>query len=220
MRGTIWLLLFLAKRSDLFVRGKIRRFLLSGGWGWKDLIKWLVMEKILGRGYSFVKTFLRMRVIDVPNEVVISNFSVEPTASSDKFYFVDRDIKKETIFKNFSTPKTAKYKIVSFYSEGVPFIEVLIIALLRRWKLANLDEALSVANSCDLRAIGLGDSHSLIALGTIIRRSSAIFSFCCPIIAVRLVEKEITQNEKRVSLYLHDILNNCPTGQHILFRVS
>jgi hypothetical protein len=218
MRSTLWLIFFLIRhtRPTLGLRGLIS----PRSWNWKDLLKWLVMEKIVGRSYSFIKTVLKMRVIDVPGLVKIEDTSMDTITTPDKFHFVDKDLNKETIYKNFKTPKIARYKIVSFHSEGIPVIEMLIIAFFKRWKPANLDEALSVSSSCDLKALGLGESHNLLAFGTIIKRSSAIFSICCPMVVARLVEKEITGNEKRISLYLHDIFNNCPTGQHILFRAS
>ena len=217
MKEILWLILTLV-RSSKFSVGNISRLKDKDKWNWRDFLKWFILEQVLWRAVSHAKIILKMRVITVPSEVFIQEIPLTRFSESLGFDFVDKDFSKETILKNFRTPKVGKYKLVSFHG-GVGIFEVLVIALIYRWKLANLDELFSLDGRYDLKALGLGENYNIIAPGTIVKRVSALFSICSPVISFSMVEKD-GKKGKRLSLNLHDLLDPCPGGNHFLFRTK
>ena len=193
---------------------------------WKDILKRIlatkIVERFLARFYAFFRAMLKMRILDLPGVLELKRRGNIFPLESKNFHYMDKDLASPTIWRDVPSPASAKYKIVSFYrgTEGMPIIEMLIIAFFRRWRLASLAEVLSVIESENICSAGLGDNYNLLAYGTIVRRSSSPFDLCCPLVAVRLVEKEISNSEKRTLLYLQDVFANCPSGYHIVFRVS
>ncbi len=223
MRSTLWLIFLIFRQMGRELTLESKRILASGRFGWRDLLKWLVFEKMLVRAYALAKTIIRMRVVNV-EKVEVNGLSADMAIMPEKRrpYFVEGDFNQQNIFKEFKpTAKRADYRIVSFYNgpAGVSMLDVMLIALVRGWRPASVDEIFSLVESKDMKKYGFRDNYSLAAPATIIRRSSAMLSFCIPVISVHLIEKEFSK-DNRTTVNLFDLLDNYPSGAHLLFRAS
>ncbi len=190
-------------------------------WLIRVLIKYgklLVLEKVAERSLSIFQTVLKMKIIDIPDLVRVMDLPLDVPFKSLDFHFIDRDFSQETICKNLKAPQFGRYKLVSFPG-GIRMTEMLLIALTRGFRLANVSEVLSVQQFANLDKLGLGENYSLVALGTVIKRSSALFAVCCPVLTFYTTEREGRQVREKV-LNLHDLFESCPPSYHILFRVK
>ena len=193
----------------------------EGSMGWlKFILKWGLFEYILKCGYSFVKKNLTMRKLEVPGVIMgIKELKAGNLIASPDFHHVDVDIDRGISY-NLKTPSSGRYIIVLFdCSDMVSTFEILLTAVPRLWKLANLSEAIEVGQSFNPKELGLGDNFSLVAPGTVIRRKSATFAICCPVVGFQTIEKE-GKRERRTSIYLHSLFSHYSGGHYILFRVG
>lgn len=184
-----------------------------------------VAEEIAARAYSFGRMWLQARVINIPGEIMVTENLMDFVQDLPDFSFFDRDFNRANVARNSKTPKAGIYKLVYFcpdiFPEGIGVIEFCAFMRWHGFCQTNLDELLSVENSCDLRALGLGDSYKLVSLATVIKRSSARFSFCYPIVEVTVLESEEDGVwAKDRSLLLRDAFIPRPADHYFLVRVK
>ncbi len=188
----------------------------------KKFVAEVAIEEIIRYGIGLGQVYLKMRSVDT-GEIAVTDIPIESYANSSDFHFVDRDFTNGLMSENSKSPEKGKYKIVSFYSGGgVGMRAISMIAMIKRWKKTNISEVLSVGKNCNPKELGLGDNFRMIAMGVVIKRTSVpcpALSSSSPVVSFDLRERDGKQI-RETSIYLHDLDNSYPCGQHILFRVD
>lgn len=184
---------------------------------WLIPVKGAILRKLAQYAASLAKILFRLKVINVPTEIKISKAAREQSYDPAGFVEHEKEFCKENLWKDFGAPEAASYKLVACPG-FVGLLEVLLIALTRRWGIANYDELRAVESQCSLQDIGLGESFNVIALGTVVKRKTVSCSYCVP--RVTYYANQMTK-EREKKLSLHDLLFDMVSpGTYILFRVK
>lgn len=191
----------------------------------KATITYATIEKIIRYAIYLFNTAIKMKCIDIDGEIEITDLSIKSIVEDSHFCSVDKDISTGKMFQYFETPKVGRYKLISFHngSGGISLIDIRLITRLMSWKFATLSEVVSVGEFCSFRDLGIDQGSTIVGLGTIIEKESAISSWFSlqysPVVSFSVKEVD-GKPIKEKTVRLHNLSDNYPSDKYILIRVN